>query len=431
MKHFIKNLIRYDKIYHAIKSSFFYIARKRLNGQLANAMNGNPAKEMFIIGVTGTNGKTTVVNMLHKMLNEIVAPTVMVSTALIKVGNEVIKNKKKMTSLDIFDLFSLLASAKKQWCKIAVLETSSHWLDQHRFECIDFDYALLTNITQDHLDYHGTMEDYIDAKKRLFLQVLTNKKKNTYGSFPMDDKIGKKRYDDISLEKKISFGVNHSAVLKAENIKESLTWTSFTINYLGNKYEVKSKMLGMHNVYNFIAALSVGVQIGINIEQAISALAEVSGVPGRLEHYEKNNIHYFVDFAHTPDALEKTLWFLAPLKGTWRLITMFWAPGVRDRKKRPIMGQIVEKYSDVSIVTDDDPDTEDSIKIIEEIITWMNQTKEVHCIPERHFAMKFACNIAKPWDIVVFAGKGHETIQLTNFGKRKRNDTTELMKIIW
>jgi UDP-N-acetylmuramoyl-L-alanyl-D-glutamate--2,6-diaminopimelate ligase len=430
MKNFIKNLIRYDKLYHIIKSSFFYVARKRSSGQLANAMNNNPAKDMFIIGVTGTNGKTTVVNMLHKMLNELVAPTVMVSTALIKVGNQVIKNEKKMTSLDIFDLFSLLASAKKQWCKIAILETSSHGLDQHRFECVDFDYALLTNITQDHLDYHGTMEDYIDAKKKLFLQVLTNAKKNTYGSFPMDDKIGKKRYEDISLEKKISFGIHHSAVLKAEDIKETLAGTTFTVNYLGNKYEVQSKMLGTHNVYNFIAALSVGVQIGVDIKQAIQSLSELAGVPWRLEHYEKNNIHYFVDFAHTPDALEKTLWFLAPLKGTGKLITMFWAPGVRDRTKRPIMGQIVQKYSDVSIVTDDDPDTEDNIKIIEEILKGMNQTKEIHILPERHFAMKFACEIAKPGDIVVFAGKGHETVQLTNFWKRKWNDTVELMKLL-
>lgn len=364
------------------------------------------------------------------MLNDLVAPTVMVSTALIKIGNQEIKNEKKMTSLDIYDLYSILETAKKQWCKVAVLETSSHGLDQHRFEWIEFDFAVLTNITPEHLDYHGTIDDYIEAKKKLFMSVLTNSKPNKYGSFPMDDKIGKKWFEEMSFEKKIAFGVQHSAILKAENIKEDLDGTSFTVSYLGNKHDVKMKLLWTHNVYNFLAALSVGTQIGINIEQAINSLTKVTGVPGRMEYYQKNSINYFVDFAHSPDALEKTLSFLAGLKNKGKLITMFGAPGVRDRLKRPEMGKVVQKYSDIAIVTDDDPDTEDSLRIIEDIIKEMDNKKPMHIIPERHFAMKFTCELANSWDIVVFAGKGHETIQLTNFWKRKWNDTVELMKIL-
>lgn len=430
MKSLIKKLIRYDVLYHHIKSSIFYHAWKKINGDIANALHGNPTKNFFVIWVTWTNGKTTVVNMLHCILNPLVSPSVMVSTALIKIWNQTIRNEKKMTSLDVYDLYTILETAKKQWCKVAILETSSHGLDQLRFEGIDFDCAVLTNITLDHFDYHGTMEDYVEAKKKLFLKVLKNSKANKYASFPFDDQVGRKRYDEMPFEKKISFGLQHSAVLKAEDIKESLNGTTFTVNYLGNKYEASIPMLGSFNVQNALAALSVSVQIGVDMKKAIDALRTFEGVPGRLQALTHNDVHYYVDFAHSPDALEKTLWFLAPLKGKGELITMFGAPGLRDKSKRPIMGEIVQKYSDISIVTDDDPDTEDSLKIIQQITAGMTDKKPVYIIPERHFAMKYAIEIAQPGDVVVFAGKGHETIQLTNFWKRKRNDMDELKKLV-
>ena len=176
MKALIKKLIAYDKIYPAIQSSTFYHILKKSQAQLASYLHGNPAKDFFIIGITGTNGKTTTVNLLHKILNDNLAPTVAVSTACLRIGNQKFANLKKMTSLAASDLQELLSTAKQSGCKVAILEASSQGLDQHRFEGIEFDAAVLINITHDHLDYHGTMENYSAAKKLLFQNVLNNRK---------------------------------------------------------------------------------------------------------------------------------------------------------------------------------------------------------------------------------------------------------------
>ena len=432
MKKLIKKLIWYDKLYKFIKTSFVYQWRKKVNWKIANTINGNPSKDFFIIWITGTNWKTTTANMLHKMLNELLAPTVMVSTASIKIWNETTINDKKMTSLDVYQLQSLLADAKMQWCKIAILETSSHWLDQYRFEWIKFDYAILTNITRDHLDYHKNMEEYIKAKKKLFQYILENKKEIKYATFPADDKIGRERFDEMAFDKKINFSVQGSSMLKAENVVEKVTETSFDIKYLWNNYSTTCQILWQYNVYNYLTALSVWIQIWLDINKCIKSLSEFSGVDGRMQKIVHKDVTYFVDFAHSPDALEKTLNFLSSLKGENRLILVFGAPGNRDKLKRPEMGQIWRKYSDIVIATDDDPDTENRLAIIRQLLQDIDsnssKNKKLFTIPEREFAIKFATKVAKPGDIVMLAGKWHEPIQRTNFGTRKRNDKEELLK---
>ncbi len=431
MKRLIKKVIMYDKLYFLLKDSFLYQVRKKFIGQLANIMYGYPSRNFFVIGVTGTNGKTTTVTLIHKILNEHIAKTVMVSTANIKIGNQDLANTKKMTSLDVFDLQSVLATAKDSWCKIAVLEASSHGLNQYRFEGVEFDFAVLTNITHDHLDFHGTFERYAKAKEKLFRYVLTNKKQNKYAAFPADDKIGRQRFEDMPFDKKLSYSIIASSSLKADNIKISPTGTTFSFTYLGKSYDVNTKLVGEFNVYNILSALSVVLQIGVNIEQAIQSIASFETVSGRMEHREHKWIFYFVDFAHTPDALEKTLEYLNHIKWTGRLITVFWAPGNRDKTKRPIMWAIADQYSDILIATDDDPDTENRLEILQQLtmeVKNKTQGKNLFIIPERSLAIKFACEIAQAGDVVMMAGKGHETIQLTNFGKRKWNDKEELMK---
>lgn len=336
-----------------------------------------------------------------------------------------------MTSLDVFDLQSILATAKDEWCKIAILEASSHGLNQYRFEGVEFDFAVLTNITHDHLDFHGTFERYAKAKEKLFTYVLTNTKQNKYASFPADDKIGRQRFEDMPFDKKLSYSIAASSSLKAENIKISTTGTVFSFTYLGKSYEIKTKLVGDFNVYNILAALSVVLQIWVNVEQVIETIASFETVTGRMEHIENKWIHYFVDFAHTPDALEKTLHYLSQIKWAGRLITLFWAPGCRDTTKRPIMGEIAAQFSDIVIATDDDPDTENRLTIIQQLtmkIKNKTQGKDLFIIPERTLAIKFACEIAKEGDVVMFAGKGHETVQFTNFGKRKWSDKEEVMK---
>lgn len=434
LKSLIKKITFYDKLYFLLKDSVIYQLRKRLMGQLANIMYGYPSKTFFVIGVTGTNGKTTTVNLIHKILNDHIAKTVMVSTANIKIGKQELVNKKKMTSLDVFDLQAILATAKDSGCKIAVLEASSHGLNQYRFEWVEFDFAVLTNITHDHLDFHGTMERYTKAKERLFTYVLENKKQNKYAAFPADDKIGRKRYEDMPFDKKLSYSVVASSSLKADNVKISPSGTTFSFTYLWKSYDVKTKLVGEFNVYNILAALSVVLQIGVNIQQVIETIAQFETVTWRMDQIEKNGTHYFVDFAHTPDALEKTLEYLSKIKWNGRLITLFWATWCRDKTKRPIMWEIADQYSDILIATDDDPDIENRLEILEQLtMNVKNKTlgKNLFTIPERTLAIKFACEIAREGDVVMFAGKGHETIQLTNFGKRKWSDKEEIKKNLW
>ena len=427
MKKIIKKIIAYDKMYHIIKSSFIYQWWKKINGQIANTINWNPSKDFFIVWITGTNWKTTVANMLHKMFSDLVAPTVMISTAWMKIWNKNIINDKKMTSLDPYELQSILVEAKHQWCKIAIIEVSSHWLDQYRFEWITFDYAILTNITRDHLDYHKTMHEYAKVKKKLFQYVLRNKKETKYASFPADDKIGKERFNEMAFDKKINFSIQNSSMLKAENIIEWKNETTFDIKFLWRTYNTTSNILWNYNIYNYLAALSVWIQIWIDIKQCINSLSSFKWVSGRMEKITHNDTTYFVDYAHTPDALEKTLQFLHRLKWDNRLIILYWAPWNRDREKRPTMWNIVQKYANISIATDDDPDTENRLSILNQLTKEINSNKNF-IIPERKLAIKFATQIAKPWDIVMLAWKWHEPIQYTNFGTRTRSDKIELLK---
>ena len=435
MKKLIKKLICYDKIYETLKDSIFYQAYKKIRAKIANSLYEYPSKDFFVIWVTGTNWKTTVVNLLHKILNDNVAPTVAISTANIKIWNEMMENTKKMTSLDSFDLQQTLASAKASWCRIAVLETSSQWLDQYRFEWIKFDYAVLTNITMDHLDYHKTMEKYAAAKKRLFKYVLTNWKDRKYASFCVDDKFGKKWFEGMAFDQKISYSINNSAVIKATKIEEWLEWTYFELSYLWQKFSWTTQLIGSYNICNIMGAISVAMNLWLKMEPVLKSIEDFQWVSWRMEPIYTKWVKYFVDFAHTPDWLEKALTFASRNKWEWRLITICGAPWNRDKEKRPIMGDIAVKYSDVVIFTDDDPDTENRLSILNQLSKgiqekWYPSKKKVYIIPERKYALQFATEIAHTWDTVISCGKWHEQVQLTNFGKRKRNDKAVLTDLL-
>ena len=435
MKELIKKIICYDKIYETLKDSFFYQAYKRYRAKIANKLYENPSKDFFVIWVTWTNWKTTVVNLLHKILNDNVAPTVAISTASIKIWDEVMENKKKMTSLDCFDLQQTLATAKASWCRIAVLETSSQWLDQYRFEGIKFDFAVLTNITQDHLDYHKTMDNYADAKKRLFKYVLTNGKDKKYASFCTDDKIGKKWFEEMAFDQKISYSIYNSAVIKATKIEEWLEGTYFEFSYLWQKFSGTTQLIWSYNICNIMWAISVATSLGLEMNPILKSIQEFEWVSWRMEPIYTDWVKYYIDFAHTPDWLEKTLTFAENNKWDWRLIAIVWAPWNRDKEKRPIMWDIAVKYADIIIFTDDDPDTENRLSILNQLSKtiqekWYPSKKKVFIIPERKYALQFATEIAKKWDVVVSCGKWHEQVQLTNFWKRKRNDKKVLTQIL-
>lgn len=255
------------------------------------------------------------------------------------------------------------------------MEVTSIGLEQYRFEGIDFDVAVLTNITEDHLDYHGTMDNYALAKKKLFQYVLKNKKANKYAVFPKDDVYGRAWFDDMPFDKKISYGIYSSAMLKAENVIESTDKTSCYINYLGNRYYLQTRLLGSYNIQNILAALSVCVEMGVDIAVVLSTLDSFPGVPGRMEELVHEGVYYYVDFAHSPDALEKILSYLRKVAKS-RLIVLFGAPGNRDKGKRPKMGAVVHRFADLIIVTDDDPDTEDRQAIIDQVVQGIPRSEQ-------------------------------------------------------
>ena len=205
------------------------------------------------------------------------------------------------------------------------------------------------------------------------------------------------------------------------------------INYLGKYYPVRSQLPGKFNVYNILAAIAVAIEIGIDIEKAITSIEGFSGVDGRMQKISHNDITAYVDFAHTPDALEKTLSYLKTIKGAGKLIVTFGAPGLRDTEKRPIMGQIVSDYADIMIITDDDPDTENRRSIIKEVggnLSKRTLGKDLFIIPERRLAIKLATELAQAGDTLMFAGKGHESVQYTNIRKRPRSDADEVKKAL-
>jgi len=435
MKELIKKLICYDKIYDTLKDSFFYQAYKKFRAKIADTLYDSPSKDFFVIWVTWTNGKTTVVNLLHKILNDNVAPTVAISTANIKIWNEIMENTKKMTSLDCYDLQQWLATARSEWCKIAVLEASSQWLDQYRFEWIKFDFAVITNITMEHLDYHKTMENYADAKKKLFKYVLTNGRDKKYASFCTDDRIIKRWFEEMAFDQKISYGIHNSAVIKATKIEEWFEWTYYEFSYLWQKYSWVTSLLWSYNICNIMWAISVAASLGLRIEPVLKSIEWFQWVAWRMEPVYTDWVKYFVDFAHTPDWIEKTLAFASSRKWEWRLIAIVWAPGNRDKEKRPIMWELAVKYADIIIFTDDDPDTENRLSILNQLSKpiqekWYPNKKKVFIIPERRYALQFATEIVKQWDIVVSCGKWHEQVQLTNFWKRKWNDKKVLIEIL-
>ena len=357
----------------------------------------------------------------------------MITTALIKIWDEIFPNTYKMTSLDPFQLWKIIQLAKWVWCTYLILEVASHAIHQHRFEGIDFDMAVLTNITPEHLDYHKTFESYVNTKKQLFLQVMKNKKTSKVGILPKDDDNGRKWIEELYFDKMLSYSINTSSMVQAENINIQYNHTEFTINYLGKESKVSTNLPWVYNVYNTLAWIAAGLVLGIDQDKIAKDLETFTWVVGRMEPITHNGVSYFVDFAHTPNALKSAMSYINAIKWEWKSILVFGAPGNRDRYKRPEMGKIANQAADVIIVTDDDPDTEPRLRIIQEITVWIKRDlwETYMILPEREYAIRMATQIAKPWDIVLLAGKWHEHIQLTNFGKRPRSDKTKLEEILW
>lgn len=406
------------------RKTVFYSFYKLYKAKLAIQMYNNPSKDMFVIGITGTNGKTTTSFIIHHIFNSLIDKAFLLGTNEIKYGTENETNTSKMTSPDPMQIQEYLSKAKEKWCKIAVLEVASHGIDQQRFHGINFDMAILTNITEEHLDYHKTMEDYANVKKRLFTGVLTNPKPNKLAILPKDDKFGRQWIDELGFDRMMTYGIVWSGTLKAENIVYNLDTTSFDINYMGVLFPITINMVGIHNVYNTICALSSGLIIGLDLKQMIDCLTNFVAPLGRMEPVIHNDVHYYIDFAHTPDGLDKTLSYLSQVKKNGRLILLTGAMGERDRFKRPMMGRIADQYADIIVLADEDPGDEPRFQIIQEIKDGISRHDgdRLYIIPDRQLAIKFITDITEPGDVVLLAGKWHENVMCIPWGKIPWNE---------
>lgn len=382
-------------------------SRKAL-AQMAANFYGHPSRALRLIGVTGTNGKTTTTNLIRGILEAAGEKVGMIGTIEYRIGSEI--RPAHHTTPESLELNEIVATMRDRGCTSVSMEVSSHALHQSRVYGLDFDIAVFTNLTQDHLDYHGTMEEYFKAKKILFDSL----KSSAHAIYNADDERGI-LIVDRTMASKSSYGVDSEADVRATNVRLSINGSNFDLNFRDTTTHIDSPLVGRFNVYNSLAASAVGLTIGLPIETIQRGLQNIPNVKGRFERVTSPaGWTAIIDYAHTPDALEKclrTIHDILPQKrGT--IFTVFGAGGDRDRAKRPLMGAVVAKWSDVIIVTSDNPRTEDPERILDEILTGVPTGASVIREVNRRRAIELALSKAAPGDVILIAGKGHEEYQI-------------------
>jgi UDP-N-acetylmuramoyl-L-alanyl-D-glutamate--2,6-diaminopimelate ligase len=384
--------------------------------QAARAFYGYPDRRMKIGAVTGTNGKSTSAYLVRHLLKHAGKKCGMLGTIEYDVGCEVIE--APLTTPESLDLYRYLRQMADAGCHAAFMETSSHSLSQNRVAGIDFSVAVFTNLTQDHLDYHRTMEEYRDAKGVLF----KNLSKDAIAVLNLDD-VAAAHYAGLTPAKVMGFSLdpqNTKAELCGRIRSMDIRGTRFQIDSPWGKRQVIWNLVGAHNVQNCLGALAGAVALGISFDEAIDGLSTFVGVPGRLESVGDGAAPFrvLVDYAHTDDALRSVMRALRELKPT-RLISVFGCGGDRDRTKRPKMAKAVEEMADLGIITSDNPRTEDPHAIIADIWKGIRKEQKFTVEADRAKAIDLAIREARAGDVVLIAGKGHENYQI--FGKEKRH----------
>ena len=377
--------------------------------QISDLFYSSPSSHLNLIGVTGTNGKTTVTHLIQKLYEAENQKCALIGTLGNKMTSEDDYHDAKHTTPQAPELQKLFYDIYEKGIPNVVMEVSSHALAQHRVDYCYFNGAVLTNLTQDHLDFHITMNNYFKAKAKLFEEIYAD----DFAVINKDDEYADKFIEVINPKARLyTYGIKNEADVRAENIKFDNNGASFTCIIKDNKYNVKLKMNGMFSVYNVLAALTVAYALNFNIENSIKTLESMSGVAGRFEVIV-NKPTVIVDYAHTPDGLENVLKAskeILPEGGN--LICIFGCGGDRDATKRPKMGAIAEKYADKVIVTSDNPRSEDPQQIITDILAGFKSVNSVIVEPDRELAIKEAYKLANALDVVLVAGKGHEDYQI-------------------
>jgi UDP-N-acetylmuramoyl-L-alanyl-D-glutamate--2,6-diaminopimelate ligase len=376
---------------------------------LGAAFFQHPARALKIAGVTGTNGKTTTAFLIKHICEAALLRCGLIGTVRYEVGDRILPAARTTPeSLDVHDLLWQMRSAG---CKAAAMEVSSHALMQARVRGVEFDAAVFTNLTQDHLDYHKTMEAYFEAKTKLFTGLAEQSKKKGKAVINLDDRYGaqlvKRLGKDVPI---ITYGVGVHSDFRASNVRIDFNGTSYQLDAGGKSYLVRLPLIGQFNVYNSLAALAAAFVMGVDVRSGVLALSNANAVPGRLEAVPaQRQFRIFVDYAHTDDALLNVIKTCRELNPA-RLIVVFGCGGNRDKTKRPRMGAVVDEYANYAIVTSDNPRKEEPSAIIEDIKPGMKRGN-YEVIVDRREAIFKAVSMAQPRDIILIAGKGHETYQ--------------------
>jgi len=449
----MKNLIPQSikNIYHLLQAA------------LANVWFGFPSKKLKVIGVTGTNGKTTTVQMIAKILEEAGFRVAVASTINFKIGEKEWVNDMKLTTFSSFRLQDFLRKATRAGCEYAVVEVTSHALDQYRVWGVDFDVAVITNVTREHLDYHGTIEEYRQVKEKLFGKLA---RLHRYAKHCGQGKSGKSvaivnlNMADAEEFLKYPAGEKYGYAVKISNFKfkisnqfqnlnfKTVFAENIELNIQNTRYQIPASpaggqdtsfqinLPGEFNVENALAATCVGLSQGISLEEISQALAKIKGIPGRMERIENDRrLEIIVDYAVTPDSLQKLYDYVSKLKKeNSRIIAVFGACGERDRGKRPIMGKIVAKIADFCIITNEDPYKEDPQQIIDEVFEGVSKYRRENMnawrILDRREAIKKALELARADDIVVVTGKGAEETMAVGNERIPWNDPRAIREVL-
>jgi UDP-N-acetylmuramoyl-L-alanyl-D-glutamate--2,6-diaminopimelate ligase len=481
-------LLRFIKrLRQSLLASPLYWWWKWCKGMSAVLWYGHPSRDMIVIGITGTDGKTTTARLLHHLLQEQGYKTVFLGTTWVRFGDRVVDGVQKMTSYDPWDLQRLLRDARRDWCTHVVAEVSSHALVQQRFLGITFAGAAITNLSPEHLDYHGTMEAYDAAKQMLFEQVINGAERtlerwhrNPVLVFPRDEDVGRRWYwlfAQHAGDHKVMLAIvsrRHSslAVLQTEVADSWLPDPTYVClarcceEFVdGSAYELTQSIDGVRtdhvtqwlswffNISNALTAVGLALGLWLEYEGILSALATARPEDWRQNMYVLDGVTYIIDFAHTPQWLDAVLSYMRRIvtgsthahsstsigtgTGTGssggRVWCLFGAPWERDPYKRPQMAQVVERYADWIIVTDDDAAGEDRLSIIEQICAWFAPWPRTHIqvIPDRKDAIRWLVRHVQPWDLVLLAGKGHERVLVTNHGTVPRSEYDVLVNALY
>ncbi len=392
-------------------------SRKAL-ADLSSVLCGHPSRFLNVIGVTGTNGKTTTTNLIAKVLENAGHQVGLIGTIQNRIGQEILP--ASCTTPEAPDLQKLFKTFLDKGADYGVMEVSSHALELQRVKNTEFDVVVFTNLTQDHLDFHQNMESYLAAKGKLFSSLGQHSYKNRrkFAILNADDPYAED-LAEITRGSVITYGIKNDADVKAEKVKITHKGVEYFLKYTNQELLVRLKLTGFFNVYNSLAAIAVGLVEGISVEQIIATLEKTSGIPGRFENVDNDsdsdgNYTVIVDYSHTPDSLKNCL-KTARMFARGRVIVVFGCGGDRDRTKRPLMGEVAGRLADLCLVTSDNPRSEDPEKIIDEIIPGLARGvgKRAYLrIADRKEAIFRAIKEAEPEDVVIIAGKGHEDYQI-------------------